>query len=183
MSIFDFRAHLARQAEFSARVFGPGTRSKGIVDHIRKELVEVEQAPGDISEWIDVVILALDGAWRAGYSPDQIIAALVAKHEKNEARTWPDWRNAPQDKAIEHDRSGEVNRRAIELDPPCGIGPALELDEAAAVNASDMIHDMTRDLIFAAREAGQVVTIQTWPKVPLAMGNYEMVYSVREARS
>jgi ribA/ribD-fused uncharacterized protein len=78
-----------------------------VIDHIRKELREIEADPTDVSEWIDVVILAFDGAWRHGATPDQIIAALVAKQAKNEARTWPDWRTLPQDRAIEHDRSGE----------------------------------------------------------------------------
>lgn len=99
---FDFRSHLQRQREWSERTFGPGSRHKGVVDHIRKELLEIEAAPDDITEWIDVVILALDGAWRAGASPDAIISALVAKQSKNEARTWPDWRTMSEDKAICH---------------------------------------------------------------------------------
>lgn len=99
---FDFRAHLVRQRNWSKETFGPGFRSKGVVDHIRKELLEIEAKPGDITEWIDVVILALDGAWRAGYSPDQIIEALIAKQTKNEGRQWPDWRTMPPDVAIEH---------------------------------------------------------------------------------
>ena len=79
----------------------------GVVDHIRKELREIEAEPGDLKEWIDVAILALDGAWRSGASPAEILAALVAKQDKNEARTWPGWRGADPDKAIEHDRTGE----------------------------------------------------------------------------
>ena len=101
---FNFRAHLQRQRDWSERTFGPGDRAKGVVDHIRKELNEIEADPGDLKEWIDVVILGLDGAWRSGASPEQIIAALVAKQTKNEARQWPDWRTAPTDKAIEHVR-------------------------------------------------------------------------------
>jgi len=58
-----------------------------------------------------VVILALDGAWRAGAEPQQIIDAIKAKQARNEARTWPDWRTASPDRAIEHDRS------VAELDP------------------------------------------------------------------
>lgn len=104
---FDFRAHLARQAEFSLRTFGPGSRVRGVADHIRKELAEVEKSNGSLDEWIDVVILGLDGCWRSGVSPDEIIAALVHKQAKNEARKWPDWRTMPADKAIEHDRTGE----------------------------------------------------------------------------
>jgi hypothetical protein len=99
---FDFLAHLHHQRAFSERTFGPGERTAGVLDHIRKELREIEQEPSDLSEWIDVVILALDGAWRIGASPEEIIAALVAKQAKNEARTWPDWKTAEPGKAIEH---------------------------------------------------------------------------------
>jgi ParB/RepB/Spo0J family partition protein len=104
---FDFLKHLIRQREFSEKTFGPGPRTAGVVDHIRKELREIEANPSDLSEWIDVAILALDGAWRAGGSPQQIINTLVGKQTKNEARAWPDWRTAPADQAIEHDRSSE----------------------------------------------------------------------------
>lgn len=105
---FDILAHLQRQREFSERTFGPGARTAGICDHIRKELKEIEANPSDLTEWIDVVILALDGAWRAGGSPQQIIDALVAKQAKNESRIWPDWRTVPSDKAIEHDRANDA---------------------------------------------------------------------------
>lgn len=104
---FDMLAHLRRQAEFSARTFGPGARVDGVTEHIAKELVEVRDSGGDLAEWIDVVILALDGCWRSGASPEQIITALVAKQTKNEGRTWPDWRTAPAGKAIEHDRTAD----------------------------------------------------------------------------
>lgn len=102
---FDLIAHLTRQREFSERTFGPGTRTKGVIDHIRKELIEIEAKPDDLSEWVDVILLALDGAWRAGYTPQQICEGMTAKQVKNEARTWPDWRTADPNKAIEHDRS------------------------------------------------------------------------------
>lgn len=104
---FDLIQHLHRQREFSERTFGPGARTAGVIDHIRKELREIEAAPADIGEWIDVVLLALDGAWRSGASPEAIAAALLMKQTRNEARTWPDWRTADPTKAIEHDRSGE----------------------------------------------------------------------------
>lgn len=105
---FDMIAHLARQREWSGNTFGPGPRTAGVIDHIRKELREIEADPSDITEWIDVVILALDGAWRAGYQPQEIIDAMVAKQTRNEGRNWPDWRTMSPDKAIEHDRSGET---------------------------------------------------------------------------
>ncbi|HDZ3392110.1 TPA: DUF550 domain-containing protein [Pseudomonas aeruginosa] len=104
---FSFEQHLHRQRRFSERTFGPGSRATGVIDHIRKELREIEEAPGDLAEWIDVVILALDGAWRTGATPAQIIDALLAKQAKNESRSWPDWRTAPADKAIEHHRADD----------------------------------------------------------------------------
>jgi hypothetical protein len=102
--------HLAHQREWSERTFGPGPRTLGVLDHIRKELQEIEDDPSDLHEWVDVVILALDGAWRAGWEPQQIIDAIKAKQARNEARTWPDWRTMSADQAIEHDRSGEPPR-------------------------------------------------------------------------
>lgn len=75
---------------------------------VRKELREIEQNPTDLEEWIDVMLLACDGAWRAGYEPKEMAAALAAKLAKNESRTWPDWRTADPDKAIEHIRAPEA---------------------------------------------------------------------------
>ena len=103
----DLTQHLHRQRAWSERTFGPGYRTHGVLDHIRKELREIEGEPLELSEWIDVAILAFDGAWRAGHSPEEIVAALIAKQTKNEGRQWPDWRTVPHDKAIEHDRTGE----------------------------------------------------------------------------
>lgn len=104
---FDFMAHIQRAIEFSERTFGPGMRTAGVVDHIRKELREIEAAPADLEEWVDVLILALDGAWRTGATPEQIVAQIETKQAKNERRSWPDWRTVPTDRAIEHDRTGE----------------------------------------------------------------------------
>lgn len=100
-------AHLEHQRKWSTATFGPGFRLNGLLDHIRKELVEIEADPRDLSEWADVIILALDGAWRAGHEPQQIIDAIVAKQARNELRVWPDWRTADPDKAIEHVRADE----------------------------------------------------------------------------
>lgn len=104
---FNLVEHLHRARAFSEKTFGPGARAEGIVAHICKELDEIIAEPTDLEEWIDVMILAMDGAWRAGYEPEEIVAALVAKQNKNESRTWPDWRKFADDQPIEHDRSGE----------------------------------------------------------------------------
>jgi dATP/dGTP pyrophosphohydrolase len=97
-------AHLYRQRAFSRATFGPGMRTGGVCDHIRKELREIEADPTHVGEWIDVVLLALDGAWRVGASPEEIAAAIEAKQSLNETRDWPDWRTQHTDRAIEHVR-------------------------------------------------------------------------------
>lgn len=104
-----FLAYLQRHHAWAERTFGPGDNTLGILDHIRKELVEVERAPRDLEEWIDVIILALDGARRNGASPQDIVDTLIAKQAKNEARKWPDWRTVPPGKAIEHVRDERHN--------------------------------------------------------------------------
>lgn len=103
----DFVEHIKRQREWSRHTFGPGARTAGVLAHIRKELIEIESAPDDVIEWIDVIILAIDGAWRAGHSPETIATALIAKQRRNEARRWPDWRKADPNGPIEHDRSAD----------------------------------------------------------------------------
>ena len=97
-------AYLEHQREWSRATFGPHPRIAGVLDHIRKELAEIEAEPYDVEEWADLIILAFDGAWRAGHEPHTTLAAVSAKQVKNEGRTWPDWRTADPTKAIEHVR-------------------------------------------------------------------------------
>lgn len=107
--------HLKRQIAFSKATFGPGARQKGVIDHIEKELDEIKDSGfNDSNEWVDVVLLGLDGLWRsiAAANPlwttDQIavyvVDLLIFKQNKNEDRVWPDWRTAAPDVAIEHVR-------------------------------------------------------------------------------
>lgn len=102
-------AHLERQREFSIRAFGPGHRRHGVIKHIESELDEIRATDGtDASEWADVVILALDGALRAGHDPQVVLDAILAKQELNERREWPDWREFKDGEAIEHIRTEEI---------------------------------------------------------------------------
>lgn len=113
---YDLSEHLCRQIAFSRATFGPGKRTAGVVDHIRTELVEVEEAGGSPEEWVDVVILALDGLTRSilfadggcGETDDAAAEAAHMIREKqgiNERRSWPDWRTTKADRAIEHQKS------------------------------------------------------------------------------
>jgi hypothetical protein len=83
--------------------FGPGPRTEGVIEHIKKELQEIEASPSDVAEWVDVIILALDGAWRCGATPLQVAEALGRKQIVNFERKWPDWRGN-DGRAIEHIR-------------------------------------------------------------------------------
>ena len=103
---WDIGAHLAHQREWSQRTFGPGARTAGVLAHIRKELEEIAAAPQDASEWVDVLILACDGAMRAGITPDELLSAWREKQARNERRHWPDWRTLPADAPIEHVKEG-----------------------------------------------------------------------------
>lgn len=139
--MIDFIAHLTRQAAVSRGFFGPGPRTKGVTEHIGKELVEIEKCyscPEEelpyatipridcaasvehsrhmvaATEWVDVSILATDGLLRAisAANPNKrfhwvatvAVEMIVAKQGKNELRSWPDWRTADPDAAIEHVR-------------------------------------------------------------------------------
>lgn len=97
-------AAIERARQWSIETFGPGARTLGVTEHIRKELVEILAEPSDVDEWVDVVILALDGAWRAGHEPQAIIDAYHAKMERNFDRSWPDWRGRSENEPIEHIR-------------------------------------------------------------------------------
>jgi hypothetical protein len=60
----DLKEHLKRQMAFSRSTFGPGERREGVTDHIRQEIDEVLEN-GDPREWVDLVLLSLDGLWRS----------------------------------------------------------------------------------------------------------------------
>ncbi len=111
----DLIEHLKRQLAFSRATFGPGERRAGVCDHVRKELGEIMAADDPraaADEWVDVVILGLDGLTRALAAagvphadvPELAVECILRKQAENEQRSWPDWRTAPADKAIEHVR-------------------------------------------------------------------------------
>ena len=100
----DFISVLNRFFKINVEKFGPGERLAGTLDHIKKELIEVEDDPHAAEEWIDVALLALQGAFRHGHDAEAVAGTFIRKIAKIEARTYPDWRTADPDKAIEHIR-------------------------------------------------------------------------------
>lgn len=95
---------LREQRRFSLDVFGPGQRVEGLIEHITKELDEIRRDPADLAEYVDVMILAVDGALRQGHSPAAILNAYHEKLSVNYRRRWPDWRTFTDGQAIEHVR-------------------------------------------------------------------------------
>lgn len=79
----------------------------------------------ELGEWVDVIILALDGALRSGADPQEILDAVLAKQAANEARPWPDWRTMSEEEAIEHVRdTGDADSNVVEnpQQPSIGLG-------------------------------------------------------------
>lgn len=124
----DFISHLTRQMVFSRATFGPGARTNGVIDHITKELAEIRESNGSAAEWVDAVILSLDGLTRQLWAASEYkkpaheiaetaVNMIVGKQSRNEVRAWPDWRTMSADKAIEHDRSYDGTSC-----PHCGQG-------------------------------------------------------------
>lgn len=74
---------------WSKKTFGEGRRTGGICRHIVSKLEEIRAQPLDMMEWIDIVILALDGAWRTGASPESVVGALLNKMSKIRQREYP----------------------------------------------------------------------------------------------
>lgn len=99
-----FKEFVMAQKDFSSRTFGPGQRLIGNLEHAKKEIEEIRESSGSLDEWIDLILIGIDGAWRTGATPDGIEDALIDKMILNRERQWPDWAGYSQDEAIEHIR-------------------------------------------------------------------------------
>lgn len=139
-SNFDLAAFFDAKTAWSRETFGPGDRYAGVVKHIRKELDEIEAEPSEAVEWIDVVLLAMDGAWRsAGLDGGEFVAVLKAKDGANRMRTWPDWRTLKPGEVSEHVKPAPSNPGASEPSEAAveRVARALMLAWSAHVEARD----------------------------------------------
>lgn len=84
---------LKRQRSWSNKTFGTGLRTPENRSHIEEELDEIRDAPMDLEERADLVLLALDGLLRCadanGLSSENAADAVVRKLGVNERRKWP----------------------------------------------------------------------------------------------
>lgn len=101
---FDLARFFDEKAAWSRGEFG--VEYAGVLGHLEKEFKEVSAKPSDLEEWVDIVLLALDGASRhAGATGEEFVVALQAKQQKNRARRWL---KSSEDGVMEHDRSEEA---------------------------------------------------------------------------
>ena len=99
----EFEAFVQRHRSWSYQTFGPGRQTKGLTRHIEKELEEIRANPDDLSEWVDVMMLALDGYLRHGGTVENVLRDMQSKQEENFGRRWLP---ATDDRTpVEHDRS------------------------------------------------------------------------------
>lgn len=103
-------AYLVRQMDWSKRTFGLGLRTVGLTRHIEKECQEIRESAAHLGEphlmeWIDVIILAFDGYWRAGGEPYLLMQRLIRKQDINLARKWGP--PVSEDEPSEHIREGQ----------------------------------------------------------------------------
>lgn len=103
MNLYDY---IQRHQQWSHDTFGPVSHRgpEGSIKHLRKEVEELAADPTDVSEVADVMILAIDIAYRAGITPEELITGLQDKQDTNIARKWPHWRKADPNEPVEHER-------------------------------------------------------------------------------
>ena len=106
---------LRRHIKWSKKTFGAGPRTEGVIKHIVSELKEIRADPTyPLDEWVDVLILGFDGAWRAGYGPKEIIKALQLKQKINFKREWPEIQE--QDVAVFHIKKEKSDETLLDRD-------------------------------------------------------------------
>lgn len=88
--VFNLVAHLERQRAFSLSTFGPGERLPGILALLGDGISDISHAPADLMKWVNLVLQAFDGAWRMGFEPADIAAAIAVKQALNEKTDWPE---------------------------------------------------------------------------------------------
>lgn len=108
MDRFDFKTFVEKKMAHSYATW-PEQSLKGVLAHARKECDEIEQEINnpdglvDASEWVDLLLLSIDGAIRSGLSSSDLIRELERKHQINTLRKWP--KPASPDHPGEHERS------------------------------------------------------------------------------
>lgn len=72
---------------FTDKTFGAST-PQAKAHHLAEEAMEAAADPSDILEWADCTILLLDAVRKAGFTTEDLHAAVLRKMEINKARKW-----------------------------------------------------------------------------------------------
>lgn len=91
------------QSAWSQAVFGSDSQRGpiGPLKHLAKEAVEAQDNPDDEFEYADCLLLILDAARRAGFSPLSLVKTARDKMVINKKRTWS---KPTDDNPVEHVR-------------------------------------------------------------------------------
>lgn len=100
--LFSFLNFVERKMEHSTKTW-PNQSLLGVLAHVRKECDEIECEPLDSEEWVDLILLGIDGACRSGLTPEGLIWTLQHKLDINLSREWPE--PPSPDSPGEHNRS------------------------------------------------------------------------------
>jgi len=100
--------------EWSQATFGSSTERGpiGPLKHLIKEAGEAIEAPKDILEYADCQILVWDAAARAGFSYDELIAAVTAKFAMLKHREYPKTADGEISEHVKELPAGWNNMRA-----------------------------------------------------------------------
>lgn len=144
-----FDDYLRRHLEWGHATFGSpadGRGPLGPLNHIEKEIVEIKEDPTDLKEWIDLIILGIDGFLRAGGKLTMLLPMLFQKQATNALRNWPDWRGMDPTKAIEHVRTPEelAAKATAKADEPAADASAPDI-YAKTAEALYTPHGRTKD--------------------------------------
>ena len=88
----DWNDYLLRHIEWGWHTFGTpadGRGPLGPLDHALKEVEEIAADPTDIVEWIDAIILTIDGYFRADGEAEVLKLERVAYLASVEYQSWP----------------------------------------------------------------------------------------------
>lgn len=83
----------------SRKQFGEGKRTGSLTKKISQELEEVIAQPDDLEEWVDILILAMDGYWRHGGTSEWLLHDLHNKLCVVAERTYP---KTDEDTPVQH---------------------------------------------------------------------------------
>lgn len=100
------RSYIEDHHTWSRHALGAADRREGITKHVELEVKELRASGYDLTEWVDIIILGIDGALQCA-GPEEVAKALEIKQKLNIARLWPE---VPADQAREHDRADLLGR-------------------------------------------------------------------------